>query len=150
MNKMVETIELINKNNICLIKIGNFYHVYGRDSYILSYLFNYKIDMIKHECGFPVVSLNKVLAKLEEEKINYLVIDKRNNYSVDMQQTFKDLNKYENVYNKSRVFVNSKLRIDNIYEKLIENVNKKNFQKTLGEIERIINERREVQSNSAN
>lgn len=67
MNKMIETIELLNKNNICLIKFGNFYHAYGKDAYILSYLFNYKIDLLKNECGFPLVSLNKVMAKLEDE-----------------------------------------------------------------------------------
>ena len=37
MNKMIITIEETHKDFICLFKIGNFYHVYGRDSYILSY-----------------------------------------------------------------------------------------------------------------
>lgn len=144
MNKMIETIELLNKDCICLIKIGNFYHTYGKDSYILSYLFNYKVDLFKNECGFPVVSLNRVLAKLEEEKINYLVIDKRNNFDVDSKQDFKDLNRYEKIYFKSKNYVNYKARIDNIENNLLELINEKDFRKLLGEIERLIDERREV------
>ena len=46
--------------------IGNFYHVYGRDADIISYLFDYKIkdvDGVK-ECGFPISSINKVKVPL--------------------------------------------------------------------------------------
>lgn len=144
MNKMIEKIELLNPNSICLIKIGNFYHTYGRDSYILAYLFNYKIDLFKNECGFPMVSLNKVLAKLENEKLNYVVLDKRNNYDVEMEQNYKNLNRYEEIYNKSRNYVNYKTRIESINKNLIELINEKDFKKILGEIEILINERRKI------
>lgn len=43
MNKMIETIKEIHTKDICLFKIGTFYHAYGRDAYILSYIFGYKI-----------------------------------------------------------------------------------------------------------
>lgn len=144
MNKMIETIEILNQNCVCLIKIGKFYHTYGKDSYILSFLFNYKVDLEKHECGFPTVSLNKVLSRLENEKINYLVIDKRNEYDVDSKQDFKNLNKYQKIYLKSRNFVNYKVRIKKIEKDLLEQINEKDFRKTLGEIEKIIDERRKV------
>ena len=144
MNKMIETIELLNKNNICLIKSGNFYHAFGKDAYILSYFFNYKIDFFKNECGFPIVALNRVMATLEENKINYLVIDKRNNFDVDEKQDFKNLNKYEETYLKAKEYVNYKIRIENINKDLIELMNIKDFRKLLGEIENLINERREV------
>ena len=144
MNKMIETIELLNKNNLCIIKIGNFYHAYGKDSFILSYLFNYKIDLFKNECGFPMVSLNKVLAKLEDEKLNYIVIDKRNNYDVELQQDFKNLNKYEAVYAKSKNYVNYKSRVDNINKNLMELIHKQDFRKLLGEVEKLIDERRKI------
>lgn len=141
---MIEKIELLCPDSVCLVKIGNFYHSYGRDSYILSYLFNYKIDLLKSECGFPIVSLNKVLAKLEEEKVNYLVIDKRNNYDVEMEQKYKNLNRYEEIYIKSKKFINYRTRIENINKKLIELVNYQDFKKLLGEIEILIDERRKV------
>lgn len=43
MNEMIKTIKEIHSKDICLFKIGTFYHAYGRDAYILSYIFGYKI-----------------------------------------------------------------------------------------------------------
>lgn len=34
MNKMIETIKEIHTKDICLFKIGTFYHAYGRDAFI--------------------------------------------------------------------------------------------------------------------
>lgn len=36
---MIKTIKQIHKNDIILLKIGKFYHTYGKDSYIIAYLF---------------------------------------------------------------------------------------------------------------
>ena len=43
MNEMIETVKELNMKSICLFKSGTFYHAYNRDSYILAYLFDYKI-----------------------------------------------------------------------------------------------------------
>lgn len=40
---MVKTIKKIYPSCAVLVKVGNFYHVYGKDAYILAYLFEYKI-----------------------------------------------------------------------------------------------------------
>ena len=50
MNKMIETIKEIHTKDICLFKIGTFYHAYGRDAYILSYMFGYKIKIDNKVC----------------------------------------------------------------------------------------------------
>lgn len=149
-NKMIETIELLNKDCICLFKIGNFYQVYGRDSYIIAFLLNYKIDIQNSEVGFPINSLNKVLAKIENEKINYITLDSRNNYDVDLKQDFKKLNRYDKVYTKAREYVNIRIRIDKIYDNLINSIDKKEIRKIVGSVEKLINEGREIQSNTAN
>ena len=44
---MVQTIKEIHKLDIVFVKIGNFYHVYGKDSYIISYLFEYKLKKVE-------------------------------------------------------------------------------------------------------
>lgn len=147
---MIETIELLNKDCICLFKIGNFYQVYGRDSYIIAFLLNYKIDIQNSEVGFPINSLNKVLAKIENEKINYITLDSRNNYDVDLKQDFKKLNRYDKVYTKAREYVNIRIRIDKIYDNLINSIDKKEIRKIVGSVEKLINEGREIQSNTAN
>lgn len=147
-NKMIEAIELLNKKYVCLFKIGTFYHTYGRDSYIISYLFNYKINMLNHEAGFPVNSLNKVIARLELEKINYITLDNRNNYDEELKQDYKNLNRYDKVYNKAREFININSRIENINLNLLKLANKKGTRKLLESIEKIIDENRKIQSNT--
>lgn len=42
LENMIDTIKQTHKDTIVLIKVGTFYHGYGKDSYILSYLFEYK------------------------------------------------------------------------------------------------------------
>ena len=94
MNEMIEAVKELNMKSVCLFKAGTFYHAYNRDSYILTYLFDYKIKELgqkNKECGFPINSLNKVIAKLENNKINYLVIDRRNEYDVDMKEDYKKI-----------------------------------------------------------
>jgi len=130
-----------------MFKIGAFYHVYNRDSYILSYLFNYKIKDLgsnHKECGFPESALPKVMTKLENNKINYLLIDRRNNYDVDREEDYKDLNKYEKNYEKASKYINHKFRIENITQFLNENINEKDFTGILGKMEEIMYERGEI------
>ena len=47
-NKMVKTIKQIHKEDVVMIKYGNFYHAYGKDAYIISKNLQYKI---KEETG---------------------------------------------------------------------------------------------------
>ena len=63
-----------------------------------------------------------MLAKLEENKINYLLIDRRNNYDVDEKSDNKNLNKYDIFFEKAKKYIILKNRIDNIYEYLISNM----------------------------
>ena len=101
---MIKTIKQVHQYDIVLMKIGKFYHVYGRDSYIISYLFGYKINEIENMsmCGFPINSLNKIIAKLEEKKINYLIVDRKNNYEVDEIFDNKNLNNYKKYFEKAK------------------------------------------------
>ena len=75
-------------------------------SYILAYLFDYKLKDTSlekgwKECGFPITNVSKIMARLEEKKINYILIDRRNNYDVDGKMDFGNLNRYQATYEKS-------------------------------------------------
>lgn len=112
MNKMIETILEVNSDWMCLFKIGSFYHCFGKDAYILSYIFNYKIKEIgsnHKDCGFPIGVLPKIKAKLENIGISYIVIDSRNNYYVDEQFDNGNNNKYQTMYSKAKRTVNYKI-----------------------------------------
>ena len=96
MNKIINEIKEIYPNFLCLYKVGTFYHAYGKDAVVLSFLFNYKIKELSQnhkECGFLIGALNKVTAKLQNSQLNYLLIDRRNNYDVDEKEDYKQNNK---------------------------------------------------------
>lgn len=143
MNKMVNEIKEIHSKDVCLFKVGTFYHAYGRDACIMSYLFGYKIKELgdnHRECGFPISTVNKVVAKLQNSSINYLLIDRRNDYDVDEKEDYKENNKYAKVYEKANKYVNCKKRIESINQYLEENIEKDDITKTLAKMEEIMYE----------
>ena len=146
---IVKTVKEIHKEEIVFVKIGKFYQVYGKDAYVMSYLFKYKLKKVEeiYMCGFPESSINRVTAKLEEKKINYLILDRRNNYEIEEIYDNKNLNTYFKYFEKARKYINCKIRIDNINNFLIENIGKENFKDIICKMEEIINERRKVPSN---
>lgn len=144
---MLSAVKKIHSKDLVMIKIGSFYHAYGKDAYILSYLFGYKIKKSEGDssnCGFPIDSISKVMAKLEEKKINYVLLDRRNNYEVDEKLDNGNLNKYEETYEKARRYVNLKRRIDDIYEYLTQEIENENIKQKIIKIEDVIYEGREV------
>lgn len=144
---IVKAIKQIHPEYIVLIKIGKFYYSYSKDAYIVSYIFNYKLKIVEENirvCAFPVFILNKIMAKLEENKINYIVIDRRNNYEVDEKFDNGNLNKYNFYLEKSKRYINQKSRIEEIYNYLVYNIEKNENNKLIKEIESLINERRKI------
>ena len=82
---IVQNVKEIHPEYVVIIGVGKFYYTYGKDSYIISYLLNYKLGTFQNisRCGFSNNSIKMVMAKLEQNKINYLILDRRNNYNVD-------------------------------------------------------------------
>ena len=81
---IIKEVKNVHPEDITMVKVGNFYRVYGKDAYIIAYLFKYKISeendiMVS---GFPTSSIKKVEARLENKKINYIVLDRKDCISV--------------------------------------------------------------------
>lgn len=145
--KMVKTIKKIYPSCVVLVKIENFYNVYGKDAYILSYLFEYKI--VEKEgvptCGFPINAISKVENILEKSKVNYIVVDRRNNYDEEEKYVDKQENKYDRVFEKSEKLVEIILRIQKINNILLQSKEDENIKEILDKIEKVIDsERRKV------
>ncbi len=141
----IKVFKEIHPTSIIMIKMGTFYHAYGRDSYILSYLFNYQVKKIQTNystCGFPASGLSKVLSKLEELEISYIILNKSENYEIVEEEDFKGKNKYNELYNKSYNYVNRKNRIDSIYQFLLESISEEQIKDKILRIEEIIYEAR--------
>lgn len=140
---MVKDVKGVHKEYVVLVRVGNFYNCYGRDSYIISYLLGYKINILDnniYNSSFPKSAYNKVLSILEKNKINYIILDKRNNYDVEEEDNNKNLNKYNEFYEKAKKEIAKKMRIEKIYKYLLSC----NDEKTIYEVEKTINERRKI------
>lgn len=133
-------IKQIEPKSIALIRSGGFYRVYGRDAYILSNVFEYKVNKEEKtvSCGFPIKAISKVIARLENKKINYMIMDSRDNYNIEEKMNFKNLNTYDKQYEISKIYVNNQRRIENIYEYLSKNSKKENLKILLKEMEELI------------
>ena len=140
---MIKAIKKIHKEDILLVKIGDFYHVYGKDAYILSYFMGYKIKIIEEKCptcGFPQKSLSKIEAIFEEKKINYMTLDRRNNYEPEEMSDNKNLNKYNETFEKACKYINSRKKIEEIYLKLLNKIGSEKMEQILNQINMITEE----------
>lgn len=127
------------KDFIIMIKSGNFYEILDKDAVILNQILGYILSKISDtvKCGFPLSSLNKVITKLNEEQINYIVIDNKEivnseKFNNNTYKTFKmDINTIK--YNFIRINKITKYLNENAYS---------NINELLEEIEKLINGRR--------
>ena len=100
----------MSSKTLILRKIGGFYQAFVVDALIMSYLFNYKV--INYRCGFPINSINKVIEKLEELNINYILKQEE-----EIEKDFKRKNNYLKYLDKSKVKDSINNRIHNILNK---------------------------------
>lgn len=141
---MAKNIKEINPDFVVFFKVGSFYHCYFKDAYIISYLFWYFIKTVSTDnvamVGFPLDAIFKVKAKLESKKINYILVDVRNNYDEDEKSDNKNLNTYYEVFEKAHKYIKLKKRINKISEGLMFEIESPNFKEKLRKIEEIIDE----------
>lgn len=140
---MVRNIKEVHKEDLLCFKVGNFCQCYGKDTYIMQYLFEYNIKQTKDNvlnCGFPLQALRKVEAKLEQNKINYIVLDTKNEYSVMDSEDYKNLNKYQEFINKSTKYVRVRKRVSRIQNMLICQFDSEKIDEKIEEIEKIVYE----------
>ena len=141
---IVKNVKEIHNKYVVLVKVGSFYYCYGRDSYIISYLFKYKINILKnytYSCSFPQNAINKVISVLENKQINYIILDRRNNYEIIEKSDNRNLNRYDKIYEIGRRENVKKMRVEKIYSYLLENMDNKEL---IDNIEKVINERRKI------
>lgn len=134
MNNIYDKYKCDYNDYILLIKSGNFYACLKSDASVMNSVFNYKIIENKKyiKSGFPLNSLSKVIDKLIDLNINYLVIDKdiieKKKFKKNNYQKYLKLNNYSILNN----------RINKISEILKSNMNNSNIKEIVEEIEGII------------
>lgn len=134
-------------NDVICYKLGAFVQAFGKDAYIVSYLFDYNLKETKENipiCGFPQKAISKICAKLEQKKINYVIINTKNNYEIDEKSDNKNLNEYNNILEKSKKHIRIRKKIKSIEEELLKQIEKENILEKIRRIEEITYENRKI------
>lgn len=118
----------MEKNIITISKKGSFCNICNNDCYILYYLFNYKI--INNKLGFPINSLPKVIATLENRKINYSIGNKEISFINNNYLTYLNLGREK--YNTTQT--------KKTFEEKIERLSKKQTDELFNLIKRYLDE----------
>lgn len=119
--KEAKRIKKIHPNYLILYKSGAFYKAFGKDAYLLGMLLDYDIRIVNNNvamCGFPLKSSFKVRTKIEDKEINYMIIEPRNNYDVEIKEDFGNLNEYDRQFKKAYSQNKRKKKISHISEEL--------------------------------
>ena len=134
-------------NDVVCYKVGAFVQLFGKDAYIISYLFDYSLKEIKENiptCGFPKRAISKVCAKLEQKKINYVIIDTRKNYEVTEEFNNKNLNEYDEILEKAKRYIKVRKILKNVEQELLKQTEEKNIIEKMRRIEEIAYENRKI------
>ena len=92
MVEMSKRLKDVHPNFLILYKSGTFYKTFGKDAYIIGAMFDYNVHIVNQNiptCGFPMSAEKRVRAKLEENKINYKIVDPRNDIVLMYQKIIK-------------------------------------------------------------
>lgn len=79
------------------------------------------------------------MSQLEQRKIDYLILDPRNNYYEDYKLENGNLNKYTELFEKSYSYMRISNRIDRICKELKLEITSEKIKDKLRNIEEIIN-----------
>ena len=124
------------KEYVVLIISGIFCYTYNYDIVVMHKIFNYKIKTNNNifSVGFPKESINTICFKLEQYNINYIVIN--GDEIIDKYKSDNNrYNEYEIDFNRL-LYINN--RINNIYNKLSNNIFSSEIENILLNIEKLI------------
>ncbi len=144
---MAKDIKKVHPEYVMMYKVGNFVQAFGKDAYVISYVFGYALRATKDNiqtCGFPKNAIPKVMSKLEQKKINFIIVDTRNNYEVDEENDNKNLNTYSENFSKAQKYIKVKKRLEKIEEMLLKDVEKEGIMEKIRKIEEIVYENRKI------
>lgn len=119
---------------VLLREIGKFVSVFDEDSIIISYLMGYKI--VNSKVGFPSNVSVKVINKLEDNNINYLIKYKDNK---EDKKDFNKNNNYKKILEKGKKVLELREMKDNITPKL-EILEIEKLEKIVKYINEVVNE----------
>ena len=153
------------------------YNAYGKDALVLSYVMKAQIryrnfhisktfkklhyfdkkagegqkrqKVFTAYSGIPAYKLKEIISALEYYHINYIIVDKMQNYQIIHMEQFKD-NSYENYYQRGLYYKRILYKIKNINRFLKSNANSGEILYLIYDIERCIGDFRKKYKNLKN
>lgn len=122
---------------IIIYPVGTFYNILGDDTLIISNLLGYQVKMHCDipKVGFPINSLEKVLYKLDTNKINYILLEKKDGIiQVNLRKRFK-YNKYNEYFENTKSNKKMQERIKKISNFIYDNYDNIEIKKIIEKIE---------------
>ena len=110
-------------------------------------MFSYNIKFVEENiatCGLPIHKLPKAMSIFENKKINYIIIDTRNNYDIDAKVEHNNLNKYEEIFEKAHKSIRIKVRVEKIAQELLSSTEDEGSKEKLKKVEEIVYEGRKI------
>ena len=149
----IEEVKEMNPKYLVFAKVGYHYFVRDEDSYIISYLFGYKL---KENCkgkkyySFQTTSGKKIFSKIEKENVNYLIYDSKDENKIIEIFNFKEKNRYKEVLDMSLRYKKQKERVDNLFQDVLKYANIPEFDEEIKKFEIVMKELKTKFSKSNN
>ena len=112
------------KSAICILKVGSFYITYENDAIAMHAVTDYKVvDQISYiKLGFPLSKIEDIKKLLENEEVNYIIIEDLNNIDLKQLKTF-DNNRYLVLEEKGKSSYEKRKILDEIKNLLERQIN---------------------------
>ncbi|MBR1884152.1 MAG: hypothetical protein IJ809_04350 [Clostridia bacterium] len=134
---MAKRIKDVHKSHVAIFKLGSFCKVFGKDAYVISSIFKYKVQMVDKNVAmskFEIRKLNYAKKRLEAEKISYMILEPRNGYDVEKKIDFEESNMYEQKLIYGYSLNKRRNNISKVNKELVYFIDKPNFRKVIKEI----------------
>ena len=112
------------KYAVCILKVGSFYVTYENDSIVMHAVTDYKVvNQISYiKLGFPLSKIEDIKKLLENEEVNYIIIEDLNNIDIKQLKTFNN-NRYSILEQKGKDSYEKQQLLENIRNLLEKQIN---------------------------
>lgn len=151
-----EKMKRMNPKYLIFAKVGHWYFLQDEDSYIIPYLFGYKVkedNKGKKYYSFQITSrksCKKIFSKIEKENVNYLIYDSKDENKIIEIFNFKEKNRYKEVLDMSLRYKKQKERVDNLFQDVLKYANIPEFDEEIKKFEIVMKELKTKFSKSNN
>lgn len=131
---VINKVRTIHKDYVIIVMDTGYFKVFNNDTFIFKYLFSYK-PYKNYVTTNSNKYINYVYHNLEERNINYLSLDKIDNYRVIRNKKYNN-NTYYKYLKISKIYTNRINRLNKVKKKINNDIEKELYNNILSNITR--------------